>query len=109
MGGLAESLWGIGQNASSLAYIKVGTGVGCGLILDGRVHEGVWGFAGELGHLLMKDDDGEPQSLNEMVGKNPLKHIMLGLVANWVVGPLVSEQKYLRRFLPSKEIRLPAQ
>lgn len=73
MGGLAESLWGIGQNASSLAYIKVGTGVGCGLIFDGRVHEGVWGFAGELGHLLMKDDDGEPQSLNEMVGKNPLE------------------------------------
>ena len=34
---------------------------------------------------------------------------MLGLVASWVVGLLVWVQKYPRRFLPSKEIRLPAQ
>ncbi len=73
MGGLAESLWGIGQSASSLAYIKVGTGVGCGLIMDGRIHQGVWGFAGELGHLLMRDNAGQPQSLNDMVGKEPLE------------------------------------
>lgn len=73
MGGLAESLWGIGQRASSLAYIKVGTGVGCGLICNGKIYQGVWGFAGELGHLLMRDDDTEPQTLNDLVGKAPLE------------------------------------
>ena len=73
LGGLAESLWGIGQRASSLAYIKVGTGVGCGLICDGKVYQGTWGFAGELGHLLMKDDASEPQTLNDLVGKAALE------------------------------------
>ena len=73
LGGLAESLWGIGQRASSLAYIKVGTGVGCGLICDGKVYQGTWGFAGELGHLLMKDDAAVPQTLNDLVGKAALE------------------------------------
>jgi len=34
-----------------LLYIKVGTGIGCGIISDGRVHRGERGAAGDIGHI----------------------------------------------------------
>ena len=35
--------------------ITVGSGIGCGLIIDGMVYQGAHGFAGELGHVCMVD------------------------------------------------------
>jgi len=35
----------------NLAYIKVGTGVGAGLLLEGHIYRGATGSAGEIGHL----------------------------------------------------------
>lgn len=51
LGALAEWTWGAGKGVPDLAYVKVATGVGCGLILSGRPFRGAGGTAGELGHL----------------------------------------------------------
>jgi predicted NBD/HSP70 family sugar kinase len=48
LGALAELWWG--QRSGSLAYIKMASGVGAGLILDGRIFRGLGGIAGEIGH-----------------------------------------------------------
>jgi predicted NBD/HSP70 family sugar kinase len=48
LGALAERWWGTG--GQNLAYVKVGAGVGCGLIVEGRLMRGASGTAGELGH-----------------------------------------------------------
>lgn len=45
-----EALAGAGRGAADVALVLVGTGVGSGLILGGRLHEGASGIAGELGH-----------------------------------------------------------
>jgi glucokinase len=37
----------------SLAYVAVGTGIGAGLVLDGRLHRGGRGMAGEIGHVIV--------------------------------------------------------
>ena len=50
MGALAESWWGAGQGVGDFAFIKVATGVGAGLIIDGRIYQGASGIAGEIGH-----------------------------------------------------------
>jgi predicted NBD/HSP70 family sugar kinase len=50
MGALAEKWWGHGRNVSNFAFIKLGTGVGCGLIISGAVYRGEGGTAGEIGH-----------------------------------------------------------
>jgi glucokinase len=51
---------GAGTDAvSSLLMLTVGTGVGGGLVLDGRLVRGAWGFAGEFGHIIV--DEGGPQ------------------------------------------------
>jgi glucokinase len=49
-GALGESKWGAGQGASRLIYITVGTGIGGGIILDGRLYRGVDGAHPEFGH-----------------------------------------------------------
>jgi len=56
---LAEWMWGAGRGAHSLVVLALGTGVGGGIILDGRLHRGNAGFGGELGHVPI-DFDGPP-------------------------------------------------
>ncbi|MGB8224923.1 MAG: ROK family protein, partial [Polyangiales bacterium] len=50
LGALAELWWGAGSSAKELAYIKVATGIGAGLIINGRIYRGSGGTAGEIGH-----------------------------------------------------------
>ncbi len=50
LGALAELWWGAGSSARDIAYIKVATGVGAGLIINGRIFRGSGGIAGEIGH-----------------------------------------------------------
>ncbi len=52
---LAEWTQGAGRGHEDLVYIKIASGVGCGLVLGGRVHHGGLGTAGELGHLTMDE------------------------------------------------------
>jgi len=48
---LAEWTWGAGWGARSLVMLALGTGVGGGIVLDGRLQRGAAGSAGELGHV----------------------------------------------------------
>ncbi len=48
---LGEYRWGAGKNFDPMLALAVGTGVGGGIILDGRLFRGESGAAGELGHL----------------------------------------------------------
>jgi glucokinase len=42
-----------------LVYLGIGTGISAGVVLDGRLHRGVRGLAGEIGHVVL-DPDGAP-------------------------------------------------
>jgi predicted NBD/HSP70 family sugar kinase len=53
LGALSESMWGAGRGVAHMAYVKVATGVGAGLIVDGRPYAGAGGTAGELGHTVV--------------------------------------------------------
>lgn len=48
---LAEARWGAGRGHASLFYVSLGTGIGTALVLQGRIHEGRTGGAGEGGHV----------------------------------------------------------
>ncbi len=41
------------RNGSDLAYLAVGTGIAAGVVLDGRLHRGTRGLAGEIGHAIV--------------------------------------------------------
>jgi glucokinase len=48
---LAETLWGAARGYRYVFYATVGTGIGTGIVLDGRIYHGRTGAAGEGGHL----------------------------------------------------------
>lgn len=48
---VAEHWFGAGRGVRSFAVVTLGLGVGCGLVLNGGLHVGASGLAGEFGHL----------------------------------------------------------
>jgi glucokinase-like ROK family protein len=53
LGALGEQWWGVGNDGKDLTYIKIGTSVGSGHIINGELYRGAGGTAGEIGHLRM--------------------------------------------------------
>jgi predicted NBD/HSP70 family sugar kinase len=51
LGALGEYTWGAGRGYAHFVYIKLATGIGAGIVLDGRLYRGAAGTAGELGHV----------------------------------------------------------
>lgn len=51
LAGLAESVWGAARGVPDALYVRLSSGVGGAVILDGRVHRGRGGTAGEFGHV----------------------------------------------------------
>lgn len=52
---LAEWKFGAGRGSRNMIFLTFGTGMGAGLILDGRLYEGTNGMAGEVGHMRLAD------------------------------------------------------
>ncbi len=57
--GYGEYRFGAGRGARNLLFVTVSTGIGGGIVLDGRVYHGASGAAGEVGHVPL-DPDGPP-------------------------------------------------
>jgi predicted NBD/HSP70 family sugar kinase len=53
---LGELRGGLAQGEHDLVYVKIGTGIGAGLISGGRLHRGAQGCAGDVGHVAVVDD-----------------------------------------------------
>ncbi len=53
---LAESVAGVSRGTSSSVFITIGTGIGSGIIIDGKIWGGAHGIGGELGHVIMSLD-----------------------------------------------------
>jgi predicted NBD/HSP70 family sugar kinase len=53
LGALGECVWGAGRGCADLVYVKLATGIGAGIVLDGRLYRGAAGTAGELGHVTL--------------------------------------------------------
>lgn len=53
---LAEWKYGAGQGCKNMIFLTFGTGLGAGLILDGRLYEGTNGMAGEVGHIRIAEE-----------------------------------------------------
>lgn len=56
---VAEWRWGAGRGTRNMVFLTFGTGLGSGLILDGRLYTGTNDMAGEAGHLRLAEDGPE--------------------------------------------------
>ena len=75
---LAEWLYGAGQGCNNMVFLTFGTGLGAGLILDGKLYRGANGLAGEAGHIRMTAD-------------GPLGYGKRGSLEGWCSGGGLSE------------------
>jgi glucokinase-like ROK family protein len=55
---LGELRGGVARGESDLIYIKIGTGIGAGLVFSGQLHRGAQGCAGDIGHVAVVEDTG---------------------------------------------------
>jgi glucokinase-like ROK family protein len=53
---LGELRGGLAQGARDFVYLKIGTGIGAGLVSDGTLHRGAQGCAGDVGHVAVAKD-----------------------------------------------------
>lgn len=80
LGALGEAWMGAAKGASDFIFISIGTGVGAGIVLNGRLHRGSANSAGEVGYMLVP---GLPQS--------PLKLSQLGRLEGAIGGRSIEE------------------
>lgn len=57
--GMAEMVWGAAKGYKHIFYITVSTGIGTGIIIDGKIYHGKNGMAGEGGHVTINYDDND--------------------------------------------------
>jgi glucokinase-like ROK family protein len=53
---LGELHAGLARSVEDFLLLKIGTGVGCGIVVDGKVYRGMTGSAGDIGHIQVDDD-----------------------------------------------------
>jgi glucokinase len=56
VGALGEAHYGAGVGCDPLFYMTLSTGIGGGIVFDGRVYRGANSYAGEVGHLAIRPD-----------------------------------------------------
>ena len=49
--------WTSWRTVEHLLFIKVGTGIGCGIVASGHIHRGAQGAAGDIGHIRLSHQD----------------------------------------------------
>lgn len=76
---IAESQIGAGQGVRDFVFLAVGTGIGAGIVLNGRLFHGMNWSAGEIGYLLVPGtsvnpvETGQPGALESIVGGEGIK------------------------------------
>ncbi|HHU62746.1 MAG TPA: ROK family transcriptional regulator [Clostridiales bacterium] len=58
MAALGECRYGAGKRYNNMVYVGVETGIGAGIIIDGKLYEGSRNAAGEIGHFISSYDEG---------------------------------------------------
>jgi len=53
---LGEHWGGVAKSVADVIFVKIGTGIGSGIILGGRLHRGAQGCAGDFGHICVDPD-----------------------------------------------------
>src|ERR1700735_4194845 len=76
---IAESQIGAGRGIRDFVFLAVGTGIGAGIVLNGRLFHGMNWSAGEIGYMLVPGtsvtpvETGEPGALESIVGGEGIK------------------------------------
>jgi glucokinase len=82
---IAESRIGVGLGIRDFVFLAIGTGIGAGIVLNGKLFHGMSWSAGEIGYMLVPGTSvspvgsGEPGALESIVGGEGIKHQWLSV------------------------------
>ncbi len=88
VGAIGEFTYGAGQNVKDMVAVFVGTGIGGGIILNGKLRGGFRGGAGEVGHTIVAADNGivgktgQPGTVEPLAGRVGLERMVNERVAD---------------------------
>jgi predicted NBD/HSP70 family sugar kinase len=95
---LAERAHGHGRDVDTFVFLSIGTGIGMGLVLDGKLHRGAHGIAGEIGYLSLDDGAGADPADARKRGAFEAAASAAGIVraarAAGMSGPLTAESVF---------------
>jgi glucokinase len=107
---IAEWAVGAGRGTKDMVMLTLGTGIGGGLILDGRPYRGSVGAAAELGHIVIEHDG--PRCQGVCTGRGHLEALASGTaagkVAREVIGPQADAHDLVRQAHEGDEAALAA-
>jgi glucokinase len=98
---IAEWKLGAGRGTSNLVLLTLGTGIGGGLILDGRPFRGSVGAGAELGHMVL--DYGGPPCKGDCTGNGHFEAFAAGSAANALARARFGEHADARRLVDAAE------
>ncbi|GAB3505298.1 ROK family protein [Spirosoma knui] len=80
---LAESRFGVAKGCRNVVMLTLGTGVGGGILIDGKLYQGNFQKAGHIGHMTVdaeadRDITGAPGSLEDAIGNATIERRSLG-------------------------------
>jgi len=93
---LAELQFGKSRQYRNFVYVWIGTGVGAGLIVDGKLYRGHGNFAGEIGYMIVgtQDRSWTPAGFGPLEGKVALSHVVERVVGQGAGVLPLSEEDY---------------
>ena len=80
---IAEYRLGAGKGTNPMIYMTISTGIGGGVILDGKLFKGWSSHAAEPGHMQFTDDDGQVRRLEELASGTGLGEVAKRKLASW--------------------------
>ena len=89
---IAEHRFGAGRDVRDMLMLTLGTGIGGGIVADGRIYRGASGAAGEFGHMVINDDG--PRCSGSCPGRGCLESFVSGTVLDARARELAFEAPY---------------
>ena len=94
---LGEARFGAGRGLSPILYVNSGSGIGGGLIVDGKIYRGSGLGAVEIGHLVMDEPGSQPEADLGRIGEGPTT--LEDLASGWGMARSASRFAELQRQL----------
>ena len=96
---LGEKQYGAATSMDNFILITLGTGLGCGIVINGQVLEGVTGMASELGHIQVKQNGrqcgcGASGCLETYVSATGIKRTAFKLIADSLANSVLKNYSY---------------
>ncbi|MDT0467229.1 ROK family transcriptional regulator [Streptomyces gibsoniae] len=106
---LGEQHSGVARTVDNLIFVKIGSGIGCGVQIDGRIYRGAAGCAGDIGHIQVDADGpvcscGNVGCLEALFSREALTHHAAEYAVDGNRSPMLAELLAAKGCLTARDV-----